>query len=367
MKAVRRILFSLLLTLSWPAQAQGPEISFNTQTTHIGNIPSDVGKEHVYYFFSPDGQTVAYKIYPPLDSQNMKAIVFGKTYSYLRIEDIVFDSNGKDFSFEVTDQGRKFKIRNGIEAQEAEVKNEIKYPGEKIDQSKDGNYILSRDDKFVYVSDRNGVVRKQSEPDEVGDYPDLAFSPNGKIIAAMIFEENKVYLKLNEKVGKKFKSGERVSGDLDWPPPEKPVFSPDSKHVAYWTKTEKDAFMIVDDHPKKKYYSVGDGLFSPDSAHFAYVANLNNDEGEVDLIMDERLFRKLEEQPYFLTFSPDSKHLAYEYKDSVWVDDKPGQPYDQVYEPRFSPDSKFIGYNAIKGNEVWWVVDPVPSSTAQKH
>ncbi|MCD4782860.1 MAG: hypothetical protein K8T10_03405 [Candidatus Eremiobacteraeota bacterium] len=66
---------------------------------------------------------------------------------------------------------------------------------------------------------------------------------------------------------------------------------------------------------------------------------------------------------YNMTFSPDSKHIAYEARSGrKWVmmfDGKSGKIYDDIGPPGFSPDSRHLYYIATEGKKQFLVVDGV--------
>jgi Tol biopolymer transport system component len=106
----------------------------------------------------------------------------------------------------------------------------------------------------------------------------------------------------------------------------RPVFSPDSKRLAYWAICESGRRVVVVDGAKgKEYDDVGIPIFSPDSKRVAYV--IENAAG---------------------------KHV-------VTIDGVEGTPYDEIGEnnPVFSPDSKRAAYVAARGEKQLLVVDSV--------
>ena len=67
-----------------------------------------------------------------------------------------------------------------------------------------------------------------------------------------------------------------------------------------------------------------------------------------------------------MTFSPDSKRVAYQaQKGGKWLivlDGQPGVEYDQIVDMRFSPDSKRVAYGVVQQGKKWLaVVDGQPS------
>ena len=102
-------------------------------------------------------------------------------------------------------------------------------------------------------------------------------------------------------------------------------------------------------------------LFSPDSRRLAYVAGIGKNEC---VVVDGRLGKryKLIEENTFV-FSPDSRRLAYAARSgkkmTVVVNGLEGDHYDSVGTGSltFSPDSRRIAYGAGIGEEQFVVID----------
>ncbi|MBN1516607.1 PD40 domain-containing protein [Candidatus Sumerlaeota bacterium] len=146
-----------------------------------------------------------------------------------------------------------------------------------------------------------------------------------------------------------------------------PVFSPDSKRVAYVAKKDSKSAVIIDGEEVGAYDKVGMGrpVFSPDSLRMGFVAY---DEGKWFVVIDGEAGPRHERvSENSLVFSPDSQRYAYAVKEEIrndgkvqaevmWVvaDGEPGEKYDAVEKIRFSPDSKHIAYKARQ--EGYWRV-----------
>jgi len=156
------------------------------------------------------------------------------------------------------------------------------------------------------------------------------------------------------------------------------VFSPDSSHLAYTAAVKgpdmesferaltgkgpagpPDSFVVADGKPGKRYHGVGEPVFSPDSRHLAYGAILQ--EGQC-VVLDGREL-KTYRRVNTIAFSPDSSRLAYVAtrptedaeplmpwpggRQCVVVDGREGRLYDRIWgPPRFSPDSQRVAYFA---------------------
>jgi Tol biopolymer transport system component len=139
-----------------------------------------------------------------------------------------------------------------------------------------------------------------------------------------------------------------------------PVFSPDSKHIAYarYNKDTRAWCVVRDDEPGNGYGQIsGNSLaFSPDSQHLYYSVSKGGEEGA--LVMDG------EEQPPprsgILTYSPDGKHLVCQHYEkivvkgsdalslAVFVDGVERGPKGAwLLNFKFSPDSSHIAATMI--------------------
>jgi hypothetical protein len=154
-----------------------------------------------------------------------------------------------------------------------------------------------------------------------------------------------------------------------------PIFSPDSKHLAYIAESEGKYFVVLDGKEGKKYDHIifgavgalplGDLLpvFSPDSQHIAYVAI---DGGKYMMVRDTEEGKKYDrvvgyEQLVGPVFSPDSKHLAYIASDAqgeyvVVNDNVEGAKYIKIGGITFSPDSASLVYTAAT-DDGWCLVN----------
>ena len=101
-----------------------------------------------------------------------------------------------------------------------------------------------------------------------------------------------------------------------------PVFSPDSKHLAYRTRWGKAWAVVCDNVPQQRYDLVRVPLFSPDSGTMAYVAVTSKQMRMVTSSREEGHFSPdtLNEGPLFTEiglpwFSPKGGHMAYKIKD----------------------------------------------------
>lgn len=92
-----------------------------------------------------------------------------------------------------------------------------------------------------------------------------------------------------------------------YPHSTQPVFSPDSKHVAYMVNAGRHSFVVVDNVLQEEYHQVTQPVFSPDSKHLVYTARKGK---QWFVVLDG-----IRERGYISVtkpvFSDDSQHLAY--------------------------------------------------------
>jgi hypothetical protein len=143
-----------------------------------------------------------------------------------------------------------------------------------------------------------------------------------------------------------------------------PVFSTDSRRIAYTARVDRKSYAWVDGHQYGPYEDVGIPIFDPDSERFAFTCR-HQSLGSV--VVDGAITGSFElvGQP---VFSPDGQRLAYAAKEAnerfVVVDDLRGVPFDRILEfDNWSGDaiafegSDRIRYLALLGSRVYTVFD----------
>lgn len=171
------------------------------------------------------------------------------------------------------------------------------------------------------------------------------------------------------------------------------IWSPDSKKLAYSSNKgsyNENALVIATrqgiDWESQSYHEISGVRFSPDGKKVVYLAEsivdmgksgtvtiLGNDKSGIvktDLI-DAYSGKVLAEWSDDSVFSNDSQSIASVvmsdekndrgwFKKQVIINGKRSEAYDEIWtNPKFSLDGKSVGYGALKGNELWWIVDNV--------
>ena len=141
------------------------------------------------------------------------------------------------------------------------------------------------------------------------------------------------------------------------------MFSPDSKRIAYAASAKKCWLVVLDGEEGKYCAGVYDLLFSPDSKHFAYWLEWDSYGGPFGCtVMDGKWGAHFDRIHDYspgvnlfdarITYSPDSKRIVYNASEgskwSVVVDGKTQSHY-RVYDFVFSGDSKRLAYTTSDG------------------
>lgn len=184
----------------------------------------------------------------------------------------------------------------------------------------------------------------------------IAFSPDGKSVAAIAMKGNVHYLLLDS-------SEER----LEFTPTGSPVLNPVRKEAATAVISPDGLKLHIgftDANPKRKGYQGINGItFSKDGRQHAYVAS----KGKSDLVVVNDTEGPLFDKVVDPVFSPDGSRLAYrarkDGKRFVVVADGAGRTlrqhpaYEQVFQPMFSPDGKLLAYGVQDGKKLVWMVE----------
>lgn len=220
-------------------------------------------------------------------------------------------------------------------------------------------YIDGLDEEFYGYGTKsaNAMIR---------DVEWLRFSPDSKSAIYVISVNNADGPAYVVTEGKRGKPYPRLAGP--------PIFSPDSKHLAFAVRLNRpySVYMVVDDTEGKHYVEYDDRYttFSPDSSMLAYIAGSGIPTGRKRHIEYFVVVNGQEGKHYvgignYLMFSPDSRHLLYpakiaEYKWTVVIDGKEDGAHDAwaIFNPSFSPDGKHTAYTAwtIPDKGDWYVV-----------
>lgn len=232
------------------------------------------------------------------------------------------------------------------------------------------------------------LIQKESpfelfqEPSTKGEK--LVVSPNGQRIAFSALIESSVTAEFESINGRNRSSSKYIEKwvvvvdgtvqmtyakvDVD-----SPVFSPDSRHVAYGAKISDSGWRIIRNDiigEGKNYDRIGQPTFSPDSKHLAYVAvrvDYTIKEYFLSLVVDEKQGKEYKNSIVGdITFSPDSKHIAYLVmlmSSKEWfvvLDGTEGTRYDgRIDNIVFSPDGNNMAYSARRGDQIMVIINGI--------
>ena len=137
------------------------------------------------------------------------------------------------------------------------------------------------------------------------------------------------------------------------------VFSPDSRRFAFVTASDSGERVVSDRGASRLFDRVSELQFSPDSGLLVFAARLA---GSGFVVREDSECRRYDAVGY-LKFSPVTSRLAYlAVKDNSTqevVNDIPGASYDDIGPTQFNPDGTRIAYPARRGNDFFWVCEPV--------
>ena len=332
------IVYDRLSTVVALAQADTPE------GCHVAMVQREVGKG---LFVRHDGKR-------------------GKTYD--DVSQPVFSPSGSALAYRVRSADRSLFVINDQQAQAfAEV----------IQNS----FVFSQDGKrHGYLAIQTGpvvaVIDGKPQPEAAGDrdYEPCAppvFSANGTSVA---------YLEASSPPHRKMRA--IVNGEPS--PPYDAIdlnsllFSPDGSQCSFAALDGRKVSRVTDGNKGRPFDGIAtDFVFSPDGKRTAYIAM---DGGNWFLVVDGEVQRQIEGiVPHTLSFSPDSKRLAYavakaDHTCYIVLDGKAGPVYDRIGAGPppglrfvqgpigvvFSPDSRRLAYIAIQGGKSFFVVDGQP-------
>jgi Tol biopolymer transport system component len=329
------------------------------QETRLEGLISPYGLTHIT--ISPDGKRVAY-----ISKAGGKcfAVVDGhKGREYDSCQRVVFSPNSKRVAYVATSGGRAFVVADGVKGKEyltagqpvfspdsrMVAYNASPEPGKRL-------VVANGVESKPYDFDKRGSVRLQPG----NFYFPFHFSPDGKRVAYVAKRDGKYFVVVDGKEGRKHDLTEKV------------VFSPDGKRVAYvamrgpyhpgtWGAMEDMVrghwSVFIDGEQGKEYALIRSApVFSPDSKRIAYVAIYERPSGPGSnprglVVVDGAEGRKGYNAVNTPIFSADSKRVIYTAtrdKRGLLVVD--GQECES-FEMFISADLKKLTYRAQLGGE----------------
>lgn len=140
-----------------------------------------------------------------------------------------------------------------------------------------------------------------------------------------------------------------------------PVYSADSKSMAFTGYRDNRWHMAIDDAVHPGYAAVSDPRFAPRGDRMAYI--IRDVSGQAVVVQGQRqgpYFEGIAFKPEHFVFSPDAARLAYVGGDAEGykpvVDSRPADACDEVATPVFSPDSRRLVWK-VKRSGKWHVME----------
>lgn len=311
---------------------------------------------------SPDGSMIFYEI----KEGDKKFIVINNKEGgkYDDISDFYSNNTGTQYAYVVKENGKRLFIVN--DQRRGENYDDV-LCGWTIDISNcgfspDGSkffYEARKDEKvFIVINDKEG-----KKYDAVWKF---TFSPDGSNFAYNVIENGEEFVVVNDQEGKRYNSIDKIFGV---------GFSPDGTKLVYKVHEKQKQFIVVNNREEKKYDWVWYPFFSQDGKNLTYWAKEgvkcfiveNSKEGKA-YDCDVKDNRKINLTFPPKIFSPDGKTSAYiaieakgefQKKFIVIDDQKDGQRYDRISRFMFSLDSKNFAYIATNEGKDFAVVNDI--------
>ena len=201
-------------------------------------------------------------------------IVDGKqSKTYDQVYGVIFSADSRRFGYVASSGSKKFVVVDDKEGKHYDHVAMLMF-------SPDGKHVAyrarSNDEKFVVVDGNEG---KKYE-DIIGPFDStLVFSPDGMRVAYGISAYIKPTLSerddpssVDNNARQQFIVVDGQEGKRSYDEVSMPIFSPDSKRVAYQARSGNQKFVVVDGKEGKAYDEINHLAFSPDSKYLAYVA-----------------------------------------------------------------------------------------------
>ena len=204
-------------------------------------------------------------------------------------------------------------------------------------------YVLTRANQRVVVIDG----KEQGEPCD--DVRGLAFSPGAKYAAWAGCREGVWFPAVNGKEGERYTS---VCG---------PVFSADEKHFAFAaSRGHGRCYVIQDGVQQIQYAAVGSEppVFSPDSRRLAWEARSSGTAARIDVRNPDRTAPPNEPPPDWVTDDGkevDLNSASIPRTHFIVLDDRKGIRTTDIKHPVFSPNSRTLVYAAAFADK-WFLV-----------
>ena len=315
------------------------------------NFPAfdEIGQE----VFSPDSNAVAYRA--KLGSKEFIMTDDKQGPEFDAVGQPLFSPDSKTIGYRAKLGSKEFVMTGDKQGPEFDA---VGLPVFSPDSKTVGYRAKLGSKEFVMAGDKQGP-----EFDAVG-LP--VFSPDSKTVSYGAKLGSKLFIMVGDKKGSEFDGVEQ------------PVFSPDATTVSYGVRLGSKEFIMTGDKRGPEFDQIGGWMganllalkrfirqgpiFSPDSKSIAYVARL--DKKDVLMLNDNKVLEPDTSISSIrgITFSADGRNLAYiidtrSNKSYIMVGKRKSPDYDYI-DPNlnFTSDGKRLVFGAVVGHEAWWKV-----------
>lgn len=311
--------------------------------------------------FSPDGKHL---VYVANQGQKKLLVIDGNEVGgYEDYGQVLFSPDGKRWAYIGIRQGYKYVVIDGVEGKARKEMSHLP-----LFFSVDGKHLAYEADDYIVI---DGVEQKL-----LGNILGIPWvlSPDGTRTAYRVenlFNEPRDQPDLYPVIDGVLIRKHCVGSSF--------VFSPDSKHVCYDAFYRNDKTgridtqcIVIDGIEGKRYNNIlSTPVFSPDSKRLAYIAGRDSQQIVVIDGSQEGDYKQIRDDS--LVFSPDSQRLAYVASGTgkrwvVIINGSEGETYDDIGADGviFGPDSTRFAYTSKKAGK-WFVISDIGESKSYDH
>lgn len=327
----------------------------NSRTKLLATLES--GENTSAYTYSTDGKEVAYvKEYPGNPSKYTVLVNSTESRQLTEVRNLIFSPDNKRVAYIGRDDDKKmFVAVDGKAGKKYDyIMNLVFSPDSQNIAYAAGDEIYTQfsspisgetlvKKSFVVVNDNEGKKYDGSYVDaNAHTVYDPVFSGDSKTIAYSAFKDGKTIVVVGEQEFSKYSTQ------------EKPLLGPKENQLAYIAHDKKDYFVVFNGKELKHYNYIHGLAFGQDGQQLAYVAKSTSEDGEFVVLNDQEKKEYITIQHF--TFSLDGKQIAYfvthfpsgdsrNYNKFLVIDNKelediPDPTFAKETKPVFSSDGK---------------------------